>query len=147
MIGPGKYIAKALGGQFDETSTKKTEFVKVCFKTVETGEIVYWTGWLTEKARERTYESLTHLGFNADVKLLHGEIFDETHLSDKEVEIEVVVEPGYKDPSKEYASVRWVNPVGGVSKFTGKGVQITGIKAGMAQARASLGIVENDVPY
>lgn len=74
MIEQGTYRAVAASAQLTETSKGK-EFIAVEFKITEgemAGEVVPWSGWLTEKAEDRTLSSLRAMGWGGDILDLSG---------------------------------------------------------------------------
>jgi hypothetical protein len=105
---PGKYTAKL--SSFDFGTTKKgTEHIVCIFDVVGgdcDGEQVYWYGYFSEKAAERTIESLRHMGWK-------GDDLSEITLEEIQGEVQIVVETNtYRDTCLR---VSWVNPaqVGG----------------------------------
>jgi hypothetical protein len=110
LVPVGTYRAKALQWVLTEIGEKKTPAVAIEFAFVdpELGKIT-WDGWLSEKALERTVESLRHCGWEgSDVSELHG-------LDANEVEL-VIEHEEYE--GNTYAKVRWVNRGGGLSHKT-----------------------------
>lgn len=78
MIPKGTYSAKATKGEFGTSKKKGTDFVRVVFQITdgpETGGMVSWDGWFTDKASARTIESLRFCGCsfpNNDITNLSG---------------------------------------------------------------------------
>lgn len=150
---PGKYRAKALEGTFTESEQKKTPMVAVRFELIETKETIWHMMYLTEKTKERTFDTLYGtLGMN-DAPLIqrdNGEWFDQTHLADKEVEL-VLEEEEYE--GKKRIRVQWVNEIGGGMKFAG--VPVTKVLGGMdlraeaaaARARKGVSASEDQIPF
>lgn len=116
MIPVGNYEAVAVECVGLTTSSKGTMGIPVVFEIVGgscAGERVKWTGWFTEKAKERTLESLAYMGLT-NISDLTKVLPDTTrkYLPAK-VSITVEHEPGQNDPTKLFAKVAWVNKLGG----------------------------------
>lgn len=107
MIQPGNYIARALKPATLEKSPKQgTPCVRVTFQLSDGGAAIDWVGWLTEKTKDRTVESLEYMGF------------DGTDLSTvTKNEVQLVIEPeeyeNDKGEKKTAMRVKWVNRIGG----------------------------------
>jgi len=114
----GKYRARAVGGDFGDSSQKKTPYAKVPFKISPgqgeaSGETVVWNGYFGENSTTRTIESLRFCGCtfpDNDVMNLEG-------IGANEVEV-VVEHESYKTREGEdriAVKVAWVNSlIGGV---------------------------------
>lgn len=117
----GTYKAKAFEAMLGRSSERKTPFVGIKFRVIDgefNGQTVKWEGYLTDKTAERTLESLQHCGWTGDdisvfATGLNG-------LDKNEVELQIEMEPGSTDPTKEYPKVQWVNRAGGGAKFAGE---------------------------
>jgi len=135
---------------FQKIGQKGTEAIVVEFEN-EAGETIKWTGFLTEKAAEKTWNKLAEMGFNDDnpFKNTDGSIFYKAnHFSVKSFEIIVEDEPAYNDPSKTYAKVKWINVPRGNNFNKAAPTTVTpplNIKNSLAAARARMGVkkVEN----
>lgn len=106
QIQPGTYLATATKAEFGVSKNKGSEYIRVYFAT-ETGESISWDGYFSEKAVERTIESLRLCGCgfpSDDITNLEG-------LGSRQVEI-VVENEEYQ--GKLYPRVRWVNEPGAV---------------------------------
>ena len=69
MIAPGTVKARASTMRFTNSSEKGTPGVEVVFNILEgpdKGTNVVWRGWMTEKTRVRTAESLEACGFDGE---------------------------------------------------------------------------------
>ena len=128
--------AHAKGANFTESGTKKTPQIEVLFE-IDTpefqGEQITWYGFLTDKAVERTLESLRYAGWKS------SDINDLTDLSKEDVPgVELVIEPDtYNGDTK--AKVQWVNRAGGRG---GNTISADKAKEMNARLRASLAIVD-----
>lgn len=67
---PGSYKARAIAPvTIQKSSNKETPGATVSLRLEEgphKGAIIEWTGWLSEKAKPRTIESLVLMGFDGD---------------------------------------------------------------------------------
>lgn len=111
-IKAGKYLAKAVQGAFGKSKNKGTPQVGIefTFKTPEgTQETLWWIGFLTEKARERAFDTLSLIKFNGDPDFGPGSF-------DPEAEVELVIEMEEHE-GKSRPKIQWVNEPGG-SKFS-----------------------------
>ena len=107
MIDAGKYKARAAKGELSESGTKKTPCIAVEFQLLDTGEFIWWYGYLTEKTETRTLESLQHAGFaGADIA---GDLMAQG-LGSRDVEL-VIEHETYE--GKTRARVQWVNSADG----------------------------------
>lgn len=117
QIPNGTYRAKALEWVLAEIGEKNTPAVSIEFGFLdpELGKIT-WDGWLTEKAADRTIESLRYCGWQGeDLSDLHG-------LDANEVDLVIEAE---EYEGRTYPKVKWVNRAGGLSHKT----PLTGDKA------------------
>jgi hypothetical protein len=68
MIPEGNYLARAMSMAAGESSQKKSPGITVVFSITQDcpqkGQIMEWTGWLSEAAKARTAESLVLCGFD-----------------------------------------------------------------------------------
>lgn len=123
---PGKYNARVIDDPqngFFESSEKKTPGIRVMLEVVDEGEqygeIIAWTGWLSESADpnkkpsfEITVMALAKaFDFDGDFDKLIKNRF--ASLIDKPCHIEVEHKPDRKDPKKMRCEVKWLNPPGG----------------------------------
>lgn len=139
---PGKYLAKLYDVAFDYTKSGK-ERVNVLFEIADgdqTGQVVRWQGYFTDKTRKRTLESLRYCGWTGD------DLSDVLNQDLSElVEIEVSNEEG--DNGKTYARVDWVNKPGGGQKVAyGKAMSKDDLVAFAARLRSSAAAVDSGKP-
>lgn len=105
MIKAGIHKARASEAAVGKANNG-TEYIGVWFDILDddeetTGERVRWSGYLTEKTEDRTWESLAHCGWD-------GSDFDNfTGITGRVVSITVEHDTG--NDGKRYASVAWVN--------------------------------------
>lgn len=122
MISAGTYRARATQVLLAQVGKKKTPAMQVNFQIQDEGEhhgaSIRWDGWLTtDKAQERTIESLQYCGWSGDdITVFTKEgVLDGCDLND--VEIVVAMEPYEGDDEKlkgkEFPRVQWVNKLGG----------------------------------
>lgn len=101
MTEPGTYIAIATGDvEKGRTKNKATPFVRAKFRILEgrcKGDVIPWTGWMTERARPYTEKALRTAGWGGD--------WDNMTL-DTQVEIVTEIED-YN--GRKYPRVRYVN--------------------------------------
>ena len=157
-IKAGNYRAKAIGGVWTNVGAKGTPCVAVNFefesapgsKSILTHRMFLTQTPLKDGSLviEHTMDTLIGtLGYLEDKDLLkdsNGNLsFDQTFLSDKEVEIVVELEADQNDPKKMYPRVRWVNELSG-NRLAGLPIEkVLGnanLKALAAAARARMGI-------
>jgi hypothetical protein len=150
-ITAGKYVAKAMEGAFGKIGANATPCVGVRFEFERAPGIkenIWHVMYLTDKAIEYTMDTLAGtLGYNENKDLIKkpdgNMMFDRSFLTDKEVEIVIEMEPDHKDPNKIYPRIKWVNELGGGSRFAGLSVtEVFGsinLKAAAAAARARKG--------
>lgn len=93
------------------TPNTQTPYVRVRFGVDAMGKAyqVDWTGWLSDKAIDRTVESLEHLGWVDGDDI--SEVQNPGRLSGAAASI--VVQHRQADDGKWWPEVRWVNGVGG----------------------------------
>ena len=130
---------KVVAGEFKFGETNnKSPYVAVIL-TGEGGETISATFFLTEKAYPKSAESLRTLGWTGEnLETLDG-------LGSTEAYAVIAMEPSYKDPSKIYPTVKYINatadgPVGGaklaVSKELDKSaVRDLAVKFGAAKSK------------
>jgi hypothetical protein len=134
-ITEGDKVAKAKGARYIKSKTG-TEGIEISFAFEEpsTGatEHLTWVGWLSEKARARTMETLKEvLGCNGNFKARDaGGVFTDKAFLAFEKECKLVVE--FEDytneqsgETKAYPKIKWVNSLGG-SSYAGVAAQETG---------------------
>lgn len=149
-IEPGRYIAKPIGGTWEQVGDNMTPAVKIKFAIIPARQEITHTLWLSEKAHERTFDTLINvLEYNENKDLLHeasGPYFDHTFFPEGK-EVELVIENRDRK-GKLYPEVKWVNVIGGSRMSAGMPIQqvIGGIniKAAAAAARARAGIKKPD---
>lgn len=100
MIQPGKYRARAVEGDYGVAQTG-TEQVAILFELLDTGEQITWYGYLSDRAADRTIESLITCGVT-DLQTLAG-------LGSEEVELDIEHDT-YNGTTR--ARVKWVNRLG-----------------------------------
>lgn len=106
-IAPGNYIARAIKPATLEKSPEKgTPCVRVTFQLADGGGVIDWKGWLTEKTRDRTVESLEYMGFDGT---------DLTTVTKNDVQLVIEHETYKNDKGEEKVAprVQWVNRLGG----------------------------------
>lgn len=112
MIQAQEVRAKAFEADLGFTGGGK-EQIAVAFRLLEgpdQGKVITWYGFFSEKAIERTFESLRHCGWKGD------DLTNLDGLYDKEVRLVIEHEQGQDGETR--AKVRWVNPMGGVALRT-----------------------------
>lgn len=129
---------------------KQTQSFCIEFHITDLNQTIVWNGWMSEAAYERTLETLAKLGFdeNKPQKSIDGHpSFTADHFEIKSVEIVVEAEPDFKDPTKKWPRVKWVN-LPTESKFKSPPTSNLPIdfKSQLAGARAKLGIKKNTSP-
>ncbi|NBW08796.1 MAG: hypothetical protein EBR82_12305 [Caulobacteraceae bacterium] len=114
MVTAGKYRAKAVEAVVTQAGEKQTPLAKVVFELVEgqfAGERVEWDGWLTEKARARTFEGLALCGWDGDTSRedwdqLPGALTHEVIVDCKQETFTT-----RSGESRTAVKVAWVNPL------------------------------------
>jgi hypothetical protein len=107
VIPAGVYPARATRHQWGYTEGGKEQVLiefQITGDTSETGTLLAWFGYFTDKTWERTLEALRYCGWEGDDLAAIGEL-------DKDVEI--VVEHEEDESGVVRAKVRWVNRPGG----------------------------------
>lgn len=105
----GRFTANVIKAEVGESTKKGTPGVFFTFKTEE-GEI-NGTLWLSPAAYERTLNTLREcFGFNDDFASLAAQV------EGREVSITVEMEPDSSDATKEWARVKWINPIRAAAK-------------------------------
>lgn len=114
----GTYRARATEAQLFEANsgTPGINIVFVVTDGPEKGAHVRYTGWMSDRAYERTLESLESCGWKGEDP---SELNDGLHGLDKnEVELVVEMEPyegnDERHVGKSFARVKWVNRIGGL---------------------------------
>ena len=67
MISPGTYRVRGVSASMGKSPKKGTLGVTVSLQILEgthAGQVIDWTGWLTEATKQRTAESMALLGFD-----------------------------------------------------------------------------------
>lgn len=157
-IKPGKYKAIPIAGKFGESGQKKTPGVGIQFQFEPVPgqiEVLSWTGWLSERAMERTFKTLALCGYDeAKGNLPDGTIPREYFDPKAEVEIDVQEEQYINDKGEPKTSMKiaWVNKLGGSGFAVADAGNVAtmlkgigGLKAHMAAARAELGLGKTPV--
>jgi hypothetical protein len=117
-VKPGKKLARPTAARFIK-SQAGTLGMEIAFSFMEpsTGvtESMNWVAWLSEKAMERSMDTLTNtLGFNGNDSCNAEGILTDPQALAFNVDVELVVEDEeYK--GKYYPKIKWVNRVGGNS--------------------------------
>lgn len=139
------YRAIAIATTLGTSSQKGTPFVAVNFQIVDdeqyAGETTpAWLGYITDRAQERTVESLQHMGYEGD------NLEDFADLDRAACEkllpnvVEIVCEPeaftGDDGIEREVLKVQWVNRVGGGRYKAEKPLEGSELKAVSAQMRS-----------
>ncbi len=114
MIEEGRYPARASSEvEFGRTPNTGTEFVRLQFEILAEGEFrghqIHWDGWLSEKAIERTMDSLEHCGWDG------ASLANPRGIGSKDCSIVIEHERSEAD-GKVYPRVKWVNALGGGAK-------------------------------
>jgi hypothetical protein len=116
QVAPGIYRARARASAFG-TSSKGTKQIAVVFEltganTTEgrqyVGASLTWYGYFSDKALERTLESLEYAGWNGH------DLRDLTSLGSAEVEL-VVADETNDYTGETRSRVQWVNKLGGIA--------------------------------
>lgn len=151
LIPPGRYAALALSGEMGMTSTGKEQVcvvLEVNSPSQYAGEKLYWYGYFTDKAAERTLESLEYCGWSS------GRIGDLSGI-DGSHEVQVVVEHEQDQNGNTRAKPRWINRANssGIKRELDKGgiasleQRIKGIQLARGAAPAPQRKVANDDPF
>lgn len=148
-IKPGKYPAKAVSGYKGVSKNKGTPFIEVTFEFEnEPGEkeTIKWTGYLTEKTTERTYEALAIAGWNGEFDSNNS--IPVNYFDKSANPMITIVEEDYTDRDgnpKTSMKVAWVNQPG-TSRYEAEPDVVKSAFAGMdfkaklAAARSKLNI-------
>lgn len=125
----GNYKARATKALLSQVGANKTPAIQVVFQIQDEGphqgETIRWDGWLTtDKAQERTIESLEYCGWTGDdLSVFAREDAPLQGLDLNDVEIVVELEEYEKDGEKKTAAkVAWVNRIGG-----GRGLNVENV--------------------
>lgn len=133
------YSAKAIGASFGMTDDKKPQLA-IQFEVVDeqfAGESIAAILYFTEKAVDRTLESLVHLGFASDDLELLADIGRDQAAELLPNVVEIVCEPEEYDGAWRL-KLRWINRSGG-GKFAFKNKLEGGdLKSFAAQMRGAL---------
>ena len=119
MLTAGNYKARATKALLAQVGKNETPAMQIVFQIQDEGphqgDTIRWDGWLTEKAQDRTIESLQHCGWTGDdvsVFARDGAPLQGLDLND--VELVVEMESYEKEgETKHAAKVQWVNRIGG----------------------------------
>jgi hypothetical protein len=118
VINPGTYRAKPVGGAFDKNK-KGNLACGIKFDLTDEavkGQQIWWVGYLTPAAIERTLDVTTLLGLSDAPKTDDSGRFDASQFADQSKEFELVIEHEEYE-GKTRARVKWVNEIGGGMKF------------------------------
>lgn len=124
MVTAGKYRAKAVHGLVAQAGERLTPVAKVTFKILDgqfIGETVEWDGWLSDKARPRTFDALVLCGWDGDTS---RDDWDQLYgLSTNEVIIDCKAETYTLRSGEERTTVKvaWVNPLRAAPKQADRG--------------------------
>jgi hypothetical protein len=108
---PGQYKAVPSNWGFSKTPEKGTEqiFVEMLIDAGESTETLTWFGYFTDKAKDRTIETIYKLGFNGDFDgLASGH---DTKALDISNQVMVTIENDTYD-GKETFKIKWINAIG-----------------------------------
>jgi hypothetical protein len=105
----GRYKARATAVALGMTSTGKEQVI-VSFQALDTGEMISWYGYFSERTWERTVEALRICGWTGD-DLTDFEGGNLAGIDTHEVEIVVEDEPDMDGVPR--SRVRWVNMLRG----------------------------------
>ncbi len=140
----GNFKATIKDAYVTELGANKTPAFVIEFET-DDGSVIKYNGWMSEKAYPYTLEQLAKLGFDEtlppQMDAAGKPFYKAKHFSVKEVELVVVMEAGLKDPTKEFAKIKWIN-IPGEAKFKNEpttGKLPSDFKSQMAAARARTG--------
>lgn len=146
QIKPGKYTARIVNYGIAETKAGDP-VVKVLFEFEDEAgrRELTWTGFLTEKGAPITMKALLTCGLRGnDIAGLFEGVASGLLDAESPVQIDVDLEPGLKDKSKFYPTIKWVNRLGGASfgaalKPESK-ARLAGLRGAIMSARAETGI-------
>jgi hypothetical protein len=161
-ISKGTYIGTLVDYGYGTFGTKNTPAIKAVFEIEEHGQKkrITWTGWLTQKAAENTFDTLFVLGWNLKdaAELFRGQAGGALEIG-KQVKLKIEEET---HDGKTFPTVRWINPISG-EKFKALDpaeahavVKSLGLEAELLKARESRGIksgavvansTEDDLPF
>lgn len=111
LIQPGKYKAKPSDWMFTKVGKNATPAIQVAMQVKEndtkTVELV-WSGFLTEKAKKNTLESLVNMGFRGTdlARITEGAM---GRALDSDHEVSVTVEHEISDKGNTFARIRFIN--------------------------------------
>lgn len=147
MIQEGIYTARAASFEFGKTPEKGTGFVRVLFRIsgpTHQGQTVEFTGWLTDRAIDRTLESLVAAGFEIGTPLreLRGI---------GRVDCSIVVEHESVG-ARTYSRVRWVNTPRKLAlkpelRLPEDELQMLDSKFDEALTRVATKVEDDDIPF
>lgn len=108
-IKPGRYLARATRYKLTETTNTRTPYIAVAFELLDgdhAGAELTWSGWLSDKAMERTLKGLRAAGWRgADLSDLAG-------IGERKCSLTIDDEVSQSD-GKVYARIKFVNSTGG----------------------------------
>lgn len=107
-------VDDASNGLFESTE-KKTPGIRLMLEVLspaaQAGEVIAWSGWLSDAAFERTTQTINEVfGFGGN----YGEVAENPNLfSQQQCSIVTEMETDRDDASKQHLRVKWLNPLGG----------------------------------
>jgi hypothetical protein len=143
VIAAGPHRALAQSIQFGHAGDDNKEQVVVEFKLTDAsdpdfGYSISWFGFFTDKALQRTIESLRYLGWKGD-DLAELPTLAETGMLPEEVDL-VVEHEEYKGALR--AKVAWVNKPGGGRVQLAKPMEADSLKSFAARMKGSIAAAE-----
>lgn len=105
MITAGHHKAVKVGGDAGETKSGAPQ-VAIAFRLVDTGEVITWYGYFTEKTEAMTVKTLALVGVKPDGSNLQDP---------NDTEVTLVIEEEQNDKGEMVMKVRWVNGGDGVA--------------------------------
>lgn len=139
---PGQYDVKVVSIEFGETPNTGTPYLGLKFET-SGGEHAYRNLWLSEKALEHTYKTLSEVfAFDGDYATV------EKQLVGKECRITIDTEVG--DDGKERLVVQWINRQRNVVPIKDKAQFLNSLTAKCAKFGSKAtpkAFTEDDVPF
>lgn len=144
LVKPGYYDAVPVDYKYVEIGKNASPAIEVYFE-VE-GQKVRWTGFLTEKTKKRTIESLIYMGFKG--KDLSGFAYGtDSKMLDGLSPVSITV--AHEDHNgKTYAKVRWINPVKSFNKIDPAGaskLKALNLEADILEAKQALGVEQKSL--
>jgi hypothetical protein len=140
MIEPGTYTAKIVDYEIEFSSQGNPQVV-LLFQVEGTTDRIRWYGHLTEKAKNRTYDTLELCGFRGTSldDFCGGVASRIIHPIDMKTPFSIVVE-NEQYQGKTYTKVKWINRIGG-SAHLGK-ADFNKIKAKLAELNVKADLMQ-----